>query len=251
MATNTLAVITYWCQGKTNCTFEPRWILGSSENGKNEDTILYLYNQGVKVKNFLHASQACGEFGGHLARLDSATDSQKVLDLLSAFNSSRLDGFWIDASTKDHFKDLQIGIADGQDQDTCLILVPDSEQLRLKWESCYKVGTNYGALCQVRFGGNAKLDNSCFNELQEPLLEYRLHLSADLNRRDVNCPMKVDSRRGNTCYKYTSQPSDWTTARAECWSYGGELAFPLPQSSAECAARIFGLSDDEVTSYII
>lgn len=255
MATNSLSAITYWCQGKTNCTFDPRWILGSSSElvdaGKKEgqNSIFYLFNQGSKVRGFLHGTQVCGEFGGHLARLDSLADTEKVLDLFSAFNSSSLDGFWIEPSTKDHFKDLQIGIADGNQEDTCLVLIPDSV-LRLKWESCYQFGANYGALCEVQFGGGHKLDNSCFNQLQEPILEYRIHLSADLNRRDVNCPMKVDSRRGNTCYKLTSQPSDWNTARAECWSFGGELAFPLPRSSDECAAPIYGLSDDEVINIL-
>ena len=77
---------------------------------------------------------------------------------------------------------------------------------------------------------NEKFDSSCLENIEnEPIIEYRIHLGADLNSRDVNCPMEVDSRYGNTCYKMTKKVKDWTLARLECWSYGGELAFPLPK----------------------
>ena len=60
--------------------------------------------------------------------------------------------------------------------------------------------------------------------------------------------MKVNSRRANTCYKQTDEATDWISARAQCWSYGGDLAFPLPNDDEECRAKIFGLSKGEEVS---
>ena len=90
-------------------------------------------------------------------------------------------------------------------------------------------------------------DNSCFDTLLDPIFEYRFHLEPQLNGRDINCPMPVNFRLGNTCYKFTENFSNWKMARAECWSYGGELAFPLPDDDAMCGAPIYGLDQEEVT----
>ena len=45
-------------------------------------------------------------------------------------------------------------------------------------EACYGQG-NYGALCEAHFGQpnhRGIEDNTCFKDLETPILEYRLHL---------------------------------------------------------------------------
>ena len=59
--------------------------------------------------------------------------------------------------------------------------------------------------------------------MTHPILEYRLHLGPPLSRRTVDCPMDVNYQRANTCYKQTEEATDWLSARAQCWSYGGDL----------------------------
>ena len=56
-------------------------------------------------------------------------------------------------------------------------------------------------------------------------------------------------RRDHTCYKKTSLASDWRSARRQCWSMGGELAFPLDQKSAECKKGTYISKKEEVGSW--
>ena len=173
VASNSLSAITYWCQGKSYCQFQPSWLIDSHQ----KSSLLYIQNQGLTpVKNYLEAAQSCQE-SGLLAKLDTKETGIEALELLSRLNST-LKGFWIDAYTKDHFEDLDTH-ASGHMQDSCLVLLNDLEVLKLQWESCYNAKTKYGALCQAErnFG-----DNSCFEDVDEPVLEYRYHLGKTLNR---------------------------------------------------------------------
>ncbi len=54
---------------------------------------------------------------------------------------------------------------------------------------------------------------------------------------------------GNTCYKLTDSAMSWREARRKCWSWGGELAFPLDQESPECSWPIFSNTEEEVFNY--
>ena len=246
VASNSLSAITYWCQGKENCKFKPKWLISSTT--QQQPSLFYLQNQGKLVKNYLQAVELCQEFGT-LAKFEHLEDAKKALKLISKTNKTQ-NGFWIDAYTKDHFSDLGIYGVTGHMQDSCLVLIPDSknpESLNIKWESCYDSKTKYGALCQAKLE-NSKIfgDNSCFEEINGPVLEYRLHFGKNLNHRDVNCPMNgILMRRGNTCYK-TTDVTDWQSARAQCWSWGGELAFSLPDTDPECSAPIPGIKQEEV-----
>ena len=244
VASNSLSALTYWCQGKPACKFQPSWLINSHLTSPNS-ALLYIHNQGLtSVQNYLDAVQSCQDSHNLLAKLDSKEAINQALELMSRINSS-LKGFWIDAYTKEHFQDLDIH-ASGHMQDSCLVLLNDVHNvLKLQWESCYDAETQYGALCQVKktqdFG-----DNSCFEELTNPVLEFRYHVGKNLNTHDVNCPMEeMLMRRGNTCYKTTDE-TDWNSARLQCWNWGGELAFLLPKDDPECRAPVPGLQRQEV-----
>lgn len=244
MASNSLAAITYWCQGKPSCKFQASWLINS--HLKSPEALLYIQNQGLtSVQNYLDAVQSCQDSHNFLAKLDSREATNQALELMSRINSN-LKGFWIDAYTKDHFQDLDIH-ASGHMQDSCLVLLNDVDNvLKLQWESCYDAGTQYGALCQVDSKTQDFGDNSCFDELTNPVLEYRYHFGKNLNTHDVNCPMEeMLMRRGNTCYK-TTHETDWNSARVQCWNWGGELAFLLPADDPECRAPVPGLQHQEV-----
>ena len=82
-------------------------------------------------------------------------------------------------------------------------------------------------------------------------MEYRLHLGPALSRRTVDCPMDVNYQRANTYYKQTEEATDWLSARAQCWSYGGDLAFPLPKDDEECRARIWSKGEEVIGSFYL
>ena len=206
VAPNSLAAITYWCQGKPSCEFYPEWLRskavvdGSGENSR----LFYLQEDGV-INNYLDAAQACAKFGS-LANLESEKNAHKALLMISKLNAStNYDGLWIDAFTKKNFESLKIAGASGHMQDSCLVLIPNADKpldLQLKWESCFDSQGKYGALCQAEVGPKLNheriVDDSCLSNVETPLLEYRFHNGVKLNMRDVNCPMKVDYRRGTT-----------------------------------------------------
>ena len=90
-------------------------------------------------------------------------------------------------------------------------------------------------------------------------MRKKLFLTWGLTSKEIGCSLgalfgRVDFRRGNTCYKLTAK-MDWDEARwstywtwrpqnilikitsirsffyrRQCWSWGGDLAFPLPPS---------------------
>ena len=246
VASNSLAAITYWCQGKEYCKFQPKWLITSIQN--THQYLFYLQNQGKPVKNYLEAVESCQELGS-LAKLENLEKAQKALKLISRTNSTKVEGYWIDAYTKEHFKDLKISGASGHMQDSCLVLISDLQHpqvLNIQWESCYESKKKYGALCEAHLHSKIFGDNSCFEDLEDQVLEYRIHFGKNLNGRDVSCPMDgILMRRGNTCYK-TTDVTDWPSARAQCWSWGGELAFTLPGSDPECAAPVPGVIEEEV-----
>ena len=72
----------------------------------------------------------------------------------------------------------------------------------------------------------------------------RFNIGEELDRRTPDCSMHVKYQRANTCYKQTEEATDWLSARAQCWSYGGDLAFPLPKDDEECTARIWSKGDE-------
>ena len=49
---------------------------------------------------------------------------------------------------------------------------------------------------------------------------------------------------GQTCYKRTEQEVDWDEARRQCWLWGGELAFPLPNQ--HCTVVSYATQTEEV-----
>ena len=63
--------------------------------------------------------------------------------------------------------------------------------------------------------------------------------------------MDVNYQRANTCYKQTEEATDWLSARAQCWSYGGDLAFPLPKDDEECRARIWSKGEEVIGSFCL
>ena len=244
MAYNTLAAITYWCQGKSKCNFRPEWLVEESKAGKAKTSnLFYLHDQGYPVNGYLEALQSCQKFG-YLATLSTPESLRKAMKIISKSNNTQ--GFWVHSDTTHFIQELNIEIT-GQDSKGCLIIAKDSkdgkdakdvsEKVHLQWESCYEVRRNsFGALCEAHFGQHYKYNHACFKDVSNPVLEYRYHLGPELNRKDVNCPMDVYLRRGDTCYKKT-EPMSWSEARAQCWSWGGELAFPLPSDHPECIAR--------------
>ena len=237
MAYNSLAAITYWCQGKSKCEFKPQWLIENTKaSGTKIPNLFYLHDQGYPVKGYLEALQSCQKYG-YLATLSSPESLTKAMKIISKSNKSQ--GFWVHSDTTHYFQELNIQVT-GQDSKGCLVVIKDpskANEIHLQWESCYDVHQeSYGALCEAHFGQHYKYNHTCFKDVSTPVLEYRFHLGPKLNRKDVNCPMDVYLRRGDTCYKKT-EPMSWIEARAQCWSWGGELAFPLPKSHPECIAR--------------
>ena len=54
----------------------------------------------------------------------------------------------------------------------------------------------------------------------------------------------MDYLSGQTCYKRTEQEVDWDEARRQCWLWGGELAFPLPNQ--HCTVVSYATQTEEV-----
>ena len=55
--------MTYWCQGKENCTFQSTWLLeDEASNDPGPKSLFYVYNQGKPVKNYLEALQICQRY---------------------------------------------------------------------------------------------------------------------------------------------------------------------------------------------
>lgn len=50
--------------------------------------------------------------------------------------------------------------------------------------------------------------------------------------------------KGQTCYKRTEELVDWDEARRQCWLWGGELAFPLPNQ--HCTVVSYATQTEEV-----
>ena len=138
---------------------------------------------------------------------------------------SKLDksvGLWINSGTRHHLDDnfKQVFPSSSSDQnenrDECMVLVKNSKNnvLQLKGESCFDSQQSYGALCETYFGRHEKdIDYSCFKNIQTRVLEYRIHLGEKLDSKHVSCPMHVDKRLGNTCYKKTEEMLTWHEAR--------------------------------------
>ena len=49
---------------------------------------------------------------------------------------------------------------------------------------------------------------------------------------------------GQTCYKRTEKVMNWDEARRQCWLWGGELAFPLPDQ--HCTVVSYATETEEV-----
>ena len=49
---------------------------------------------------------------------------------------------------------------------------------------------------------------------------------------------------GQTCYKRTEKVMNWDEARRQCWLWGGELAFPLPDQ--QCTVVSYATETEEV-----
>ena len=55
--------MTYWCQGKENCTFQSTWLLeDEASDDPGPKSLFYVYNQGKPVKNYLEALQVCQRY---------------------------------------------------------------------------------------------------------------------------------------------------------------------------------------------
>ena len=50
--------------------------------------------------------------------------------------------------------------------------------------------------------------------------------------------------KGQTCYKRTEKEMEWDEARRQCWLWGGELAFPLPNQ--HCTVVSYATETEEV-----
>lgn len=111
-------------------------------------------------------------------------------------------------------------------------------------------------------------DMSCLHNVQNKVFEYRYHMDS-LNKRVVDCPMNVDQRwgmfctfvlnlrlcikiillLGNTCYKLTPKLT-WRESRRQCWSWGGDLAFPLDPNSEDCGIGIYSQRTEQAKNFI-
>ena len=180
----------------------------SDTTESNPVSFFYVHDQGSPVKNYIQGVQACQDFG-KLATLSSNKTIEKALKLISNTKNVTTKGFWINSDTRLHFEELKIAGLTGNLQDNCMVITENPEEpshLQIKWESCFDTQEIYGVLCEAHFGGHyKKVDSSCLQTLQTPLLEYRVHLGPELNGRDVSCTMKVDYRKGHTCYKKTDE----------------------------------------------
>ena len=78
---NSLAAITYWCQGKSSCKFNPQWLLESTEGQKRPALLYYVHDYGSPVQDYLVATQSCAQFGT-LAQLKSQQEAFKALDII-------------------------------------------------------------------------------------------------------------------------------------------------------------------------
>ena len=64
-----------------------------------------------------------------------------------------------------------------------------------------------------------------------------------LKLKAYNLPTKTIFK-GQTCYKRTEDLVDWDEARRQCWLWGGELAFPLPNQ--HCTVVSYATQTEEV-----
>ena len=69
----------------------------------------------------------------------SPEQSRKALDLVTSFNASQIDGFWIHPQTKDFFN-INLDGVPGNSQDSCLVLLKSQAKTtvpQFRWESCF------------------------------------------------------------------------------------------------------------------
>ena len=151
---------------------------------------------------------------GSLATLKSHKAVAKSLKFLSKLNTSK--GLWVNSGNKQVFPDGSSSSSNSEDQNqnNCMVLVKNSKNnLQLKGESCFENQQSYGALCEAYFGHHEKIDYSCFKSIETKVMEFRIHLGPKLDTKHLSCPMHVDKRLGNTCYKKTEEYLTWNEAR--------------------------------------
>ena len=149
---------------------------------------------------------------GSLATLKSHKAVAKSLKFLSKLNTSK--GLWVNSGNKQVIPDGSSSSSNSEDQNNCMVLVKNSKNnLQLKGESCFENQQSYGALCEAYFGHHEKIDYSCFKSIETKVMEFRIHLGPKLDTKHLSCPMHVDKRLGNTCYKKTEEYLTWNEAR--------------------------------------
>ena len=72
-------------------------------------------------EDYLSAARTCSNLGT-LASVSTRDEAQKILELIANTNSD-IQGFWINAKTKDNFRKLGIMGVSGHTQDSCLLLL--------------------------------------------------------------------------------------------------------------------------------
>ena len=119
VARNTLAVITYWCQGKHSCLFRKTDIEDAAKFKQ------FFVASDLNINNIEKATDACYRSGGSLALLESEKDLSAVNILLqrkrAAINGSTQ--FWINRHSAKYFQNTILNKNYKNSKDVeCLVL---------------------------------------------------------------------------------------------------------------------------------
>ncbi|XP_059081671.1 adhesion G protein-coupled receptor L2-like isoform X2 [Tigriopus californicus] len=234
VASQSLAAMIYWCQGKTSCEVNTTLFRESS-----------IYKEYFLVKQLSSsvedAEDSCQNHAGTLANPYDFQDIEKIDHAM--FNSP----VWLDVRA---FSSLKAS----HQSEQCLLLGPEE----LVQTPCQGHEAGYPVLCEASFGFQAidsrskkskvnPEDVTCLKSLGQRIVEYRYHPEDNFDKKSVSCPMAVDYRRGDTCYKKTGLMS-WKEARRQCWKWGGDLAFILSNmtNAEECMQPTFIADKEEL-----
>ena len=213
VASNTLAAVTYWCQGKKRCRFDYSMIIDAFDHRD-------FFVAEDAGRGFASASAECSKRLGFIAFPGSDLHFRAVKVEIGEF-AGKADGFWVDRrlsklkSGRDSFIKWDNGNDDEDDpyNGQCLIISPE---FTLKWVACVTPEDDkvYLPLCEISFGHTPATlspspkrrkddeenvspnDMTCFEDSRPFVFEYRFH-EDQLTQQAVSCPpIHVDQRWG-------------------------------------------------------
>ena len=100
VARNSLAVVTYWCQGKHKCEFQTSDLEAAATYKE------FFVPEVSNIKNFDEAKNICHKSGGSIALVKRDREMRKVTELFNqkSIFTKEIQSFWLHTNTSKYFQ---------------------------------------------------------------------------------------------------------------------------------------------------